>query len=612
MARSGWTRTSLACASGVLLAALAACSGGGGGGPFFPGPGGGSTPTPRPTAAPTAEPTSCATGTPAPASGSAVFYLNTSCSTANTEFGFTIAGDANGTLIAASTVDESEPLNAGSFQSPPPSDTLAVNIAAGEIASAITRAPSARPPVHDVRDLGAGGGMVRRFAHARPIANRKLASLLLASSRASAPKRKPAILSTTLGATAAIWTLNASGNYVQVPSTLSFSSTHGDIWIDNTLLSANGGPLTTTAIQTIGADYDNAWASDTQRIGTPDYTSNSTGEQEVTDCVGAGQVPIFIPDADDRQAVFVISSNSNGGFGSYFDPANLIYNDVATNCLGAESNERSGIYVQYTLGNANDTQTQQLQEDDVVLTANDLTHLVDFVGHTITNPGNNNDATFLQTGYIDTPFIVEGLASLSEDFAAVRMFPQLTFDVDDNLQAAQTYLAAPGNYELTAFFGTDPASTPSAACTGCFGSAYLFARYAFDRFGANYPGAIVNSGLTGFANLQNAFGATTAPQNVIGDFAVGMAASGQGVTTDPRFNVTGFATHGSFTDQFGNALVLTGPASVSTQTVGADAQYTTNVGSFLYLTLGGLPASATVSVSDGTGAFGLAAALDQH
>jgi hypothetical protein len=468
-------------------------------------------------------------------------------------------------------------------------------------------------PVVDLRGVRSSVRTSRRFAHARPVPNRKLASLLLASTRGTTVKRKPAILSTTLGATTGIWTLNTSGNYIQVPSTLSFTSAHGDVWVDNSLLSANGGPLTTAAVQTIGADYDNAWASDTQHIGTPDYTASSIGAQETTTCIdGQTQVPIFIPDADQRQAVFIISSSSNGGFGSYFDPANLIFNDVAMTCLGAESNERSGIYVQYTLGNANDTQTQQLQEDDVVLTANDLTHLVDFVGHTITNPGNDSNATFLATGYIDSPFIIEGLASLSEDFAAVRMFPQLSFDVDDNLQSAQTYLAGPSNYELTAFFGTDPNSPSGTACSGCFGSAYLFARYAFDRFGANYPGAIVNSGVTGFANLQQAFGAATAPQNVVGDFAVAMAASGQRVTSDSRFNVAGFTTRGTFTDQFGTTLELTGPAAAATQTVGADTQYTTNVGSFLYLTLGGLPAPATVSVTDGSGAFGLAAALDQH
>src|SRR5580700_8176996 len=96
-----FTRSSFAFASGALLVALAACSGGGGG--YFPGGGGGGGGrfTPTPTNAPTAVPTACATGTPAPASGSAVFYLNASCTTANTKFGYTISGDAHGTLIAA-------------------------------------------------------------------------------------------------------------------------------------------------------------------------------------------------------------------------------------------------------------------------------------------------------------------------------------------------------------------------------------------------------------------------------------------------------------------------------------------------------------------------------
>lgn len=609
MDRLRLTHLSLVFASGALLVALGACSGGG---PYYGG--GRGYHTPFPTSTPTTAPTACSTGTPAPATGAAVFYLDTSCTTANTQFGYTISSDANGTLIAASTTDASEPLAANSVQGAPPADTLAIDLISGESSAAAKRASSVYSATRDTSRSEASVRFARRFAHARPIANRKLASLLLASTRGLAGAQvKRSILPATLGSTANIWTLNTSNAYIQVPSTLEFTSAHGDIWVDNTLLATSGGPLTTTAIQTIGSDYDNAWASDTGKIGSPDWTSSSPDAGDVTSCAGQ-PTPIFIPDTDDRQAVFIISSASNGGFGSYFDPANLIYNDVASNCLGAESNERSGIYVQYTLNNSADPQTQQLQEDDVVLTANDLTHLIDFVGHTITSAGAggaNND-TFLQTGYIDTPFIIEGLASLSEDFAVAKMYPALAVDVDDNVQSASTYLGAPANYELTAFYGTDPSSAASAACIGCFGSAYLFARYAYDRFGGSYPAAIVTSGLTGFANLQNAFGATTSPEKVIGDFAIAMAASGQSVTSDPRFNVTGFTTYGTYTDQFGNSVTLTGPASTATQAVGTDVNYATHVGTFVYLTLGGLPASATAQVTDGSGNFGLAAALDQH
>jgi len=611
MACSLAARRSLAFVASALFVVVAGCSGGGsGGGPFFPGGGGGGgNPTPTPTAAPTAVPTNCATGTPAPATGPAAFYLNASCSTANTEFGYTIPADANGTVVVGSTSDQSEPLAANSVQSPPPADSFAVDVSAGETPASARRI---RPRAMTAGVLRAPAVVRfgRHVAHVRAIPNRKLASLLLASSRAASAPRKRSILPTTLGSTTGIWTLNASQTYIQVPSTLEYAGAHGDIWVDNTLLAANGGPLSATAVQSIGADYDNAWNA---KLGTPDYSSSSTGAQEGTQCIdGQTTVPIFIPDPDDRQAVFVISSASNGGFGSYFDPANLIYQNVATACLGAESNERSGIYVQYDVGNSGNPQSQQLAEDDVVLTANGLTHLVDFVGHTITNPGSNDNATFLTTGYIDTPFIIEGLASLSQDFAVTAKYPQLAYDVDDNLQAAQTYLAAPQNYELTAFFGSDPNAGPAAGCNGCFGSAYLFARYAYDRFGSNYPNAIVNSGLTGFSNLQNAFGTATSPQNVVGDFAVAMAASGQGVTTDPRFNVTGFTTYGTFTDQFGNSLTLGGPVAAATQAVGTDVSYPTRDGAFTYVTLGGLPASATVAVSAGSSAFGLAAALDQH
>jgi len=592
----------------VGVVALAGCSGGGGG-PYYPGP----YQTPFPTAAPTAEATACASAAPtaAPASGAAVFYLACSLSTANTVTGFTIPGDPSGTLIDASTVDESEPLAAGSIQSPPPADTLTVSITAGESTSANRRAPRSLRSAGQPLARRSVASFVRRFAHVHRVASKKLAALVMASERGSAAlTRRRSSLPATLDATANIWTLNASGTYITVPSTLEYQSGHADIWVDNTLLAAAGGPLDATSIQTIGSDYDNAWSADTAGIGTPYYTSSATGAQETTGCTGS-QTPIFISDTGDRQAVFVISSASNGGFGSYFDPANLVYEDVAFNCLGnAQSNESAGVYLQWNVGSSADSTPQQLQEDDVVLTANDLTHLIYFVGQTITNPGSSND-TYLQTGYVDTPFILEGVASLSEDFAVHNLYPSLTFDVDDNLQSAQTYLASPQSYELTAFYGTDPGTAAEQGCNGCFGTAYLFARYAYDRFGAQYPGALVNSGLTGFSNLAHAFGATTAPQDVIGDFAVAMAASSQGVTTEPRFNVSGFGTYGAFTDQFGSTLTLTGPAAAASQTVGATTQYALNVGSFSYLSLSGLPASATVTVTDTSGALGLASALDQ-
>jgi hypothetical protein len=556
-------------------------------------------------------PTSCAAATAAPASGDAVYYLAASCSTANTVTGYTIAGDANGLLVAASTADESVALAAGAVQTAPPADSLEVAITAGESASSQRRGMRTSALAAGMRP-GQTALAPRRFAHVRAIANRKLAALLQSSSRSNvaAAARKRAILPTTVGSTAGIWTLNASQQYVQVPSTLEYSATHGDIWVDNTLLATNGGPLTTTAIQTIGTDYDDAWSAVTPVIGTPDYAPAAPGAQETTGCTGNGATQIFIPDSDDRQAVFVISSASNGNFGSYFDPANLVYEDVATACLGAQSNERSGLYVQYDLNSTTDTLSEQLAEDDLVLPANDLTHLIDFVGHTITNPGAS--PTYLQTGYIDSPFIIEGLASFSEDLAIKAVYPQMSIDVDDNAQSAQTYLADPPNFELTAFYGSDPGTAATAACNGCFGVAYLFARYSYDRFGASYPSAIVNSGLTGFSNLAHAFGATTSPQNVIADFSVAMAVSGQGSTNDPRFNVAGFTTFGSYTDQTGTTVTLAGPTVSGTQNVAAVKTYPATVGSFFYLQLGGLPAAATVQVTAGNRDFGLEAALSQH
>jgi hypothetical protein len=613
-----WKSTRSYVLATVSLVALAACSGGGGGCGNCPFEGGGPTPTPAPAPTPTPTTQPCAGLTAAPTSGSAVFYLSPSCTTANSVAGFTISGDKNGLLVAASTVDESVPFTTATppaQQAAPGTDTLEVAISAGETVSALRHKAGVSSRKVDLRSFRTRQRVAgRRFMHPRMIASRKLAALLAASRRGAVPSvaRKRSILPTTVGSTAGIWTLNTSNTYVQVNSTLVSSGNFGDMWIDNTLLAANGGPLSASDTQAISNDFDNAWEALAPAYGTPVYTINSPGEQEETNCNNGNVETIFIPPSPDgRQSVYVISSASNGGFGSYVDPANLVYNDIATNCLGAESNESSGVYIQYTLGDSNDPLNHQLDEDDVALTANDLSNLTEFVGQTMTNP-NSNGGYYLTTGYVDSPFITNGLGQLAEDFAVARKYPQLTVDVDDNAEAAQTYLGDPPSYSLTAFYGTDPGGTAEAGCEGCFGDAYLFARYAYDRFGTSYPSALINSGLTGFSNLANAFGATTTPQNVIADYAVASAVSGEGYTSDAHFNVSGFTTFGTYTDQFGNTVTLTGPTASATQNVATDLTYAANLGSFLYLDLGGLPASATVQVTDGTGAFGLEAALSQH
>jgi hypothetical protein len=627
MSGSLWNSTRSYVLVAFSVAALAACSGGGGGGGGVPGggnptptPGGNPTPTPvgNPTPTPTPSSGPCAGTTAAPASGNAVFYFGASCTTSNAVTGFTVSGDGHGLLIAASTADESVPFTTASApatQAAPGTDSLDVSITAGESASAFRRKTSALNVSRkvDLRSVrSALPAAARHVRYPRLIASRKLAALLHASHR-GAPQniaRKRSILPTTLNSTAGIWTLNTSNTYIQVNSTLAYAGTYGDVWVDNSLLSAHGGPLSAANVQTIGADYDNAWQAVTPVYGTPDYTATSPGSTEETNCTGSDET-IFVPDPDNRQAVFVISSASNGGFGSYFDPGNLIYNDIATQCLGAESNERSGSYVQYDVNNSNDPQTQQLGQDDVAITANNLSHLIEFVGQTITNP-NSNGGEFLTTGYVDSPFITEGLGTLAQDFAVKRMYPALALDVDDNGTAEQTYLSDPPAYSLTAFYGTDPGAQATIGCTGCFGDVYLFARYNYDRFGSNYPNALINSGLSGFANLANAFGASTSPQNVIADYAVATAVSGTGYTSDPRFNVTGFTTFGTFSDEFSNSLTLAGPTASGTQNNATDMTYAANLGSFLYLNLGGLPAAETIAVTDTSGSFGLEAALSQH
>jgi hypothetical protein len=313
--------------------------------------------------------------------------------------------------------------------------------------------------------------------------------------------------------------------------------------------------------------------------------------------------------------VFVISSITNNNYGSYFDPTNLVYQNVA-NCVPSgtggvsESNEAAGIYLQWQAGSSSSaSEPFQTGEEDIVLSAYDLTQLIDFVGHDIISA---SPPSYVATGgFTDDLFILNGMGLLSADFAINAEFPTVPVDVDENIYLASLYLDDPPAAGLTSFYGINSGSSGAVlGCNACFGVAYLFQRYAYDRFGGDtYLHSLVTSGKTGFGNLQQAFGGTT-PQSVISDFAVAMLASGQDVTSDPRFNVSGFTTYANYVDQFGDSLQITGPSTLPSQASGTSDQYVETLGTFFYLPIGN-PNGATIKESDVSGQFGLAAALEE-
>ncbi len=423
----------------------------------------------------------------------------------------------------------------------------------------------------------------------------------------------------SIGAQAPIWVqqggFGTSHTNVQVPATLLAQTAHGNIWVDNTIAST----LKPNVAQ-IGADFENAYASDVARFASPDYPSNAPGMQPQFSACSSngtkqGSTGGYISEpADHRINVMVVNSQNLGGLGGYFSGANYMP-QAALNCLNAgyESNEAPFIFVGWFAGQGT---TYELQEDLVRSTAHELQHLINFVNHAILASGassasyNGNESTFIN----------EGLSMLAQDFAVEAMYGQqgVHFDAADALRRADTYLANPGNYSLSGFSGIDPSNWGGNGSVqyncggGCYGVAYLFQRYLRDRFGGDtFTHAMETSGNVGGANLQTL--TSENPGDLQDDFALAMAANTTGASSsDPRFTFGSLSLTQSYHDQFGASTnmggVFASPLSSGSTSVRALP------GGFAYVTVPSVPASGmTVQVTDqaSVSGFGLIAGLAQ-
>jgi hypothetical protein len=438
----------------------------------------------------------------------------------------------------------------------------------------------------------------------------------------AATRTRQSVLPSTLrvGAQAPIWVqqgpMSGSRPSVQVQATLLAQTTHGNIWVDNSIVST-----LKPNISQVEADFENAYTSDVAHFASPDYPSNAPGLQpQYSACSSSGAkqgtTPAYIQEPADRRIdVMVVNGPALGGLGGYFSVANLMP-QPALNCLngGYESNEAPFIFVGWFGGNG---ATYELQEDLVRSTAHELQHLINFVNHGIL-AGGASSASF--NGYEST-FVNEGLSMLAQDFAVQSMYgPQgLQFDSADALQRASAYLANPGNFSLTNFIGIDSANwggngTPVYNCNGgCYGGAYLFQRYLRDRFGGDaYTHAIETSGVVGTANLQAITGESAG--QLQDDFALAMAANTMGVSSsDRRFEFGSLSLTQTYHDQLGGNTVLSGV--FATPATGTSTSIHAPVGGFAYVAIPSVPSSGlTVQVTDqaSVGGFSLAGGLAQH
>jgi hypothetical protein len=484
--------------------------------------------------------------------------------------------------------------------------TANVSIGYGATVLSAHRAPRAVNPAYDVR------GVVERAVEGPADYAALTHGLRHVSSPATSVRRTRSI-GTTVGSTNLFWTFTGAigagaSAYAQRSATLKVVTDHGYIWIDDTLTT-----LSSADAASIGADFENAYASDTAHFGTATYTTSSpgmTGSNPACDLHGAAigktTVPNFIVPTDNKTHVFVVDIVGLGtGVGGYFSSANYFYQS-ALNCLigqmgiTAQTLPRSNELPMFVVGYSKTFPSSfELGEDLVRGTSHELQHDINFVNHAIIAGGTSSEDVWLN----------EGLSMLAQDFAVNRMFPLVPVDILDAAGRGHVYLRAPQNYSLTAFTSVDPTNPDNQSynCSGCYGEEYLFQRYLYDRFGGDAYLRKMLGATTGIANLQQATG--TDPAQTIADFAVAIAASGTGATTDPRFSFTGINLRGTYTDQFGQGgYAFTGPATVPI----ASGITAYPLGAFFYLEDHAAALGKTVSAKDASGAFQLKAGVVQR
>ncbi len=485
------------------------------------------------------------------------------------------------------------------------SDNLAFNLGSTVLSTGrlpmSVRAPQPSGQRHDLERPAETpdqiAALTSRLRHAPIGANRPLAV------------RHTSALGTTVGAHTQFWVsvfaIGSSSSYdIQVGATLEVVANNGYVWVDDGLVGTSA--FNAATIAKLAADLDNAYASDTIHYGPTGFTASalglSNGGYYACDNTGAqtGTVPKYVVPPDSKINAFVINTSRFGaGLGGYFTTYNYLY-QTAWNCLiGKTPNGGGPAYTAQTIPHSNEapliyvgwntssSTSYETDEDLVRGTAHELQHLINFVDHAILNDAPSEDS-----------WINEGMSMLSQDFAVNRKYG-LAHDAADALYYANLFTSAPQNFALTAFFGIDAGqASPQPACSGCYGEAYLFQRYLYDRFGGDaYLHAMLGS-QTGYAALQQATG--TNPQTLISDFAIAVAASGTGATSDPRFGIATLSLPTAYPDQFGRTLAVGGPATTALPS--SASPYT---GTFAYYAVGANALNQNLSAKDLGGGFGL-------
>ena len=388
---------------------------------------------------------------------------------------------------------------------------------------------------------------------------------------------------------------NTSPYWTPLQGVLVSQSAHGNIWFSSDLLQSH--PLSGAQLGQIASDFEATYSAVTTHFASVTYTDSAPGVTTTaqgcdTNANPIGQVPMFVSWPGTINVYIVAPTDVDTGIASQisafdFMPQSIFnchpYFPIATPVL---SNQSPAFIVSY---NTSNTDQFEIGEDLITSFAFEMSNVASIVHKQILTTG----------GQPEDPWIGYGLASLAQDFAINQVYSNVPLDIDDDIQVKSIpFLSAPQNYSLTAML--DINGNLGYGCPGCVGGNYLFQRYLYERFGGDaYSHAVFNSTLTGAANLQAVTGvaAGTLLENFGGAL---LSASHVGTSSDPVNGFHIFNPIGTFTDQFGSAVTLTGVGYQGGLVPGV-TNIETPLGGVAYYELTDSPHSGTLQMVDATG-----------
>jgi hypothetical protein len=278
--------------------------------------------------------------------------------------------------------------------------------------------------------------------------------------------------------------------YVNVVATLQNVSSHGYVWVDNTLDMSYG--FSAADWSATGSAFDTDYARETVAFGPAFFTTMN----QYTQCDSQGNQLSFpsqyaptvdYSGSDPRVSILVTKALENTGEGGYFLSLDLL-NDQEQNCVFGSSQHvptnGTQLFVMGTDKYPSVDESYWRTQDMPRTLPHEFQHMLHAVNKLLIPDLNQNGA-----GAVDDSFVDEGESMLAEDLVNPN-----NAQSNDTLLASFYYLYSPANFSLTSWVGydADPLDTsanPSFAffrsTTGNYGEGYLFARYLYDRFGGD-------------------------------------------------------------------------------------------------------------------------------